>query len=356
MPAKGDTKDLVPDFRVRVNGRDLPIEAAADLTMVTVEEDVRAPSMFTLELLNGDTTGAEKPWSDDALFAEGGEVEIRMGYVDSLETVMMGEITGLEPEFAAGDPPMLIVRGYDRRHRLLRGRKTRSFVKMKDSDVASQIARDAGLKAKATGTRVALEYVLQHNQTDLEFLQERAGRIGYEVVVEDNTLHFRPHQHAKKAALTLSLDDGLLEFHPRTSTLMQVGKLEVRAWDPKKKAAITGQAAAGKETTQMGGGTTGPKAADKAFGRTSAATVDRPVSTPAEADQIALGQLDEMALAYVSGDGVSIGRTDLRAGTVVEIEGLGKRFSGPYYVTSTTHSCSPTEGYRTAFTVKRNAT
>lgn len=57
-----------------------------------------------------------------------------------------------------------------------------------------------------------------------------------------------------------------------------------------------------------------------------------------------------------AGEGVCDGRTDLRAGTVVKIEGLGERFSGLYYVTSTTHSYTLKYGYRMAFTVRRNAT
>ena len=76
----------------------------------------------------------------------------------------------------------------------------------------------------------------------------------------------------------------------------------------------------------------------------------------AEANQSALGWFNDMALAYVGGEGVCVGRADLRAGTVVEIEGLGKRFSGPYYVVSTRHRFSPKHGYHTAFAVRRNAT
>ena len=45
--------------------------------------------------------------------------------------------------------------------------------------------------------------------------------------------------------------------------------------------------------------------------------------------------------AYVEGYGTCIGDPELRAGTLVEIEGLGKRFSGSYYVTSTEHSYRP---------------
>jgi phage protein D len=356
MPGKGDTQNLVPTFRVQVNGSDLPPAAAADLISASVEEDVGAPAMFSLRLVNWDMTKLEVTWSDDDLFAAGSQVEVQMGYVDDLQTLLVGEITGLEPEFCADDIPMLVVRGYDRRHRLLRGRQTRSFIQMKDSDIARQIAGQAGLSAQVQDSGVILDYVLQHNQTDLEFLGERARPIGYEVAVEDKTLHFRPQQHAGPAALTLSLDEDLLEFYPRSTTLTQVGQVEVRAWNPKEKTVITGQAGAGQETTRMDGSASGPLAANKAFGKASSPRLDRPVTSQAEADQMALGRFNAMALAYVGGQGVCVGRSDLRAGAVVRIEGLGQRFSGLYYVTSTQHRYTPAHGYRTAFKVRRNAT
>jgi hypothetical protein len=41
------------------------------------------------------------------------------------------------------------------------------------------------------------------------------------------------------------------------------------------------------------------------------------------------------------------------ARTVIELKGLGQRFSGIYYVTSATHTINA-GGYRTTFVAKRN--
>jgi len=42
------------------------------------------------------------------------------------------------------------------------------------------------------------------------------------------------------------------------------------------------------------------------------------------------------ALEFVTGSGSSIGLPDLRAGRVIELQGLGLRFSGLYYITQAT--------------------
>ncbi|HEY7546662.1 MAG TPA: contractile injection system protein, VgrG/Pvc8 family, partial [Blastocatellia bacterium] len=308
------------------------------------------------EIAGSDAQDEETPWVDDeSLFALGNTVEIKMGYRDNLESLMIGEITSLEPEFISTRLPGLIVRGYDRRHRLLRGRKTRTFLQQKDSDIAAQIASEAGLTAQTEDSQVVHEYLLQANQSDLDFLRERARRIRYEVIVEDKTLIFRPTANAESETLTLTMDDDLLEFRPRLSSYGQVSEVTARSWNPKDKKELIGQAKAGDEVSKMGGQASGAEIAESAFGAAVELITERPAAAQAEADEQAKSRFNELLLNLVTGEGVSRGRTDLRSGKVIKIEGVGKRFSGQYYVSSAIHRYSPRFGYQTHFTVRRNA-
>jgi phage protein D len=327
---------------------------AHDLTAVTVVQDVSAPSMFTMRLIDWDMAELKMIWVDDPLFTPGNEVEILMGYVDALESVMVGEITGLEPEIDAEHTPMLTIRGYDRLHRLMRGRKTRSFLDQKDSDIVKQVAGEAGLTARVEDTGVVHGYLLQHNQSDWEFLQDRAQRIGYELYVEGRDLRFRPPSKEPDGELVLDRGQDLIALNPRLSMVGLSGALEVRGWDPAQKTAIS--AICERASGNMGGSEIGPAASDDAFGAAETARVDLPVASAEEAQRIADGRFETMALAYIRGDGLCAGRADLRAGTNIRIEGIGERFSGIYYVTSATHSFDSQTGYRTAFSVRRNAT
>ncbi len=347
---------LAPDVAVLINGKKLPEEARADLVAVSVLEDVDATSMFTITLLAWDGATQKVKWIDDALFAEGNPVEIKMGYRDKTKSLLVGEITGLEPEFPGHEPPTLTVRGYDKRHRLMRKRETKSFVKMKDSEIAQQIATEAGIRAEVHDTQVTLDYVLQHNQTDLEFLQQRAGKIDYELAVDGSTLCFRPRPNNHSDVLKLTRQVELLEFFPRLNTLNQQQEVTVRGWNPKNKQEFVSKTASLDSNKLMKGDTSGPARVNKAFGKTGAVSVNVPVASQEEADQMAKSWFARMALNHVFGEGISIGEPDLRAGTVVQIDGLGERFSGLYYVISVEHSYKPTTGYRTAFSVKRTAT
>jgi len=347
---------LVPSFKVLVNGSPLPADAAGDLLAASVLEDTMAPSMFTLTLLNWDMNRLEVTWADSDLMREGNEVEVQMGYVDDYETLLVGEITGLEPEFFVDEVPKLVVRGHDRGHRLMRGHHTRTFVQVKDSDIVSQLASEAGLNADTTDTGVLREYVLQHNQTDLNFIQQRARQIGYELLVDDRTLIFRPIQNSEQADVTLDRVNDLLFFCPRLSTLGQVSESQVRGWSVLEKTDIVSQTRAGQEGTTMGGTATGSTVIEDSLGTVAGITVTEPIANQAEADQLSQGRLKRKALSYISGDATCVGRTDLRAGMVVRIEGVGERFSGQYYVPTVTHTYTLALGYRTHFTLRRNAT
>lgn len=357
MAARDEFETLTPEFGIYINGSQVPIDTiTADLISLNVLDDVDAMSMFAVTLSAWDAAEVKVKWVDHKLFREGNPVKIEMGYHNQLKTLFSGEITGLEPDFAEARPPTFTVRGYDRRHRLMRERKTRSFTNLKDSDIASQLAREAGLRPEVDDSKVGLPYVLQHNQTDMEFLLSRARRIEYEAVVEDSSLLFRPRKIEKNAAVNLRLNIELLEFRPRMTTMGQVKEFTVRGWNPKDKKEIVASSTAGDESTKMGGTVTGPANAKQLFSGTGSTRVTMPVQSQEEADQMAKQGFSEMALGYIRAEGVCIGDPRLRAGTVVKVEGIGERFSGLYYLCSTEHRFSMRKGYRTAFSALRNAT
>ncbi|HTR14871.1 MAG TPA: contractile injection system protein, VgrG/Pvc8 family [Roseiarcus sp.] len=345
---------LVPEIDVLINGARVPAAVLGYIEDVVVDDSVELPSMFAFAVSSSDALEQDSPWVDNDLFSVGNVVEIRMGWGNDMSSMIIGEITALEAEFAASRLPLLNVRGYDRRHRLQRGRKTRTFLQKKDSDIAAQIGGEAGLTVKSTDSGTSLDYVLQASQTDWEFLCERARLIGYEVLLSDKTLQFRPIGNAQPPIVTLSWGEDLLEFHPRLSAAGQATEVKIQSWSVKDKKAVLGDSKAGDEVSSMGGRLSGAAISESAFGAAIEVVSGHPVSAQAEADQIAKALFNELVLEFVTGECVCVGNTNIRAGTVIKIDGVGRRFSGPYYVTSAVHRCSA-GGYVTEFAVRRNA-
>jgi phage protein D len=76
------------------------------------------------------------------------------------------------------------------------------------------------------------------------------------------------------------------------------------------------------------------------------------VSSAQEARDLAISLLRERAYEYITGSGQVIGLPDLRPGDNVELDGLGKRFNGTYYVLKVEHTLG-TSGYQTRFDVRK---
>jgi len=243
----------------------------------------------------------------------------------------------------------LVVRGYDVSHRLYRETRSRAFLNKKDSDLASEIAQAAGLQAQVDSTSTVYDHVYQHNQTDLEFLMQRAWRIGYECFVSDGTLYFRKPP-SDDASLTLTWGQSLLSFQPRMSLAEQVDEVVVKGWDVDKVETIVGKATNGKLYPKVKEQKDGADWAG-AFGTGRQVIVDQPVVSQAEADTLASARLDELSGAFIEAEGQAFRQPEIKAGQKLKIEALGQRFSGTYLVTSARHIYTPT-GLATHFSVR----
>jgi phage protein D len=348
--AAGPSASAVPAFALRVGGLPLPPPALGDVVAVSATQDVELPGMFTIRLLDWDQDRLRTTWSDSTLFDPGTAVEVALGYVGALTTVLTGEVTGLELEIEGDEPPAVVVRGYDRRHRLLRGQLTRSFVGVSDSDMARRIGAERGLAVRAVQSPVRYAHVLQHNQTDLEFLAQRAARIGYEVALDDRTLLFRPRRAPGVPTGVLRRDVDLLSFFPRLTTMGQTSGVAVQGRNPGRPGEQV-RAVAGTDDPSAKGSPASAALPGVGAVDIGNRTLLRPVADRAEAKALADALAESTTRWQITGTGTCIGRPDVRAGARVRIEGLGSRFSGTYLVTAATHSYAPGIGYRTTFQV-----
>ena len=90
------------------------------------------------------------------------------------------------------------------------------------------------------------------------------------------------------------------------------------------------------------------------FGHTHPAGPGRVLADSDEASRIAVAAYNRQQSNFIEAQGECAGSPLIRAGKTLEIVGVGRVFSGPYYVTSTRHSLGAT-GYRTRFEAQRNS-
>jgi uncharacterized protein involved in type VI secretion and phage assembly len=347
----------VPHFTatigLKVNGSAIASDQFARISEISVEQSLHLPSMCLIWLHDVDADPTKAVFFgmlDQDTFAIGAELELSLGAEYDPEAVFNGEITAIELEAANNEPPRILVRAYDRSHRLHRGLHSRSFLNMSDSDIASKIAQEVGLSAETESTSPSYEYAFQYNQTNWEFLRQRALRNGFECYVDGRTLHFAKPRNGQQEGPEQRLWDNLLDVHVKMTSSFQASSVVVRAWDVKSKQAIVGTASSGSMAPSIGESRNGT-AMSADFGDATVYSVNRPLDSQAEADTLATAIFDDLDGTFIEAEGTCLGNPSLKAGTTIKLPTLGDRLSGDYYLTSVVHKVRTNAAYTTSFTI-----
>jgi phage protein D len=354
-----------PSYRILIKGEELQHGANIDVLSVSVTDTMDRADSFSISLRDRHPDpkrlfagGARLQWIDNDIFDEGNKVEIHMGYVNDLHLMMQGKIKSVSCNFLESGQPTLQVTGYSAMHDLQHRRRRQPFESATDSDIAEEIAREMGLKPAVDATKAKHSLYSPRGATFANILRERAKRLGYEVAAKNGTLIFQKPGYLTNPSPVLTLEWGrnLRSFNPRVSPHNTVSGVRVRASQTTQgrgKEALVGEAKAGDERVKMGK-QTGNQVGQRVFGDHFILLDEHNIDTQDEANAVALAQLEMRTLGYISGTGSVIGNPRLRAWIMIELKGLGQRFSGKYYVVSATHTIDGS-GYRTTFEVKRNA-
>jgi uncharacterized protein len=375
-----------PYFEIQVRGNPMPRNVVRDVIEVTYEDSIDKVDSFTLTVNNWDADQQRvkylgmpekpKPKSDEEQFAKlfepGNELALSMGYQSNLRLMMSGVITTVEPSFPESKAPTMVVRGLNVLDRFRQKQYTwrwpaDSKTSVRDSEIALELAQPPDEKNSKPGLGIEVRidknakdaepaepYIFMNNQYPIVFLMERARKRGYSIFIgqeKDNKfLYFGPSQALRNITYKLEWGKSLVSFKPTLTTTNQVSEVTVCGWDRKTKQRIEEKVT----VDQVPGLNDDLKQFAKTVGRKEVIT-DRPVHTKEAAQKLArdllTGQLKEM----VEATGVTVGLPDLRAGRSVDIEKVGYRLSGRYFLAETSHVFNE-QGYRTTFKARREDT
>jgi phage protein D len=357
----------VPTFQVQLLDRPLGQDVIRDITQVTYRDSLEEVDSFEIVINNWDAARRTFKYSDEALFDPGKRLQLWMGYHgrDRLRLMINGEITSLRPVFPSSGQPTLTISGLNILHRFRGEQASHPYECRTDSQIAKEVGSRLGVTVRTDPNAEANEqpyvYLLQDNQYDLNFLIGRARRVGYDLFVvetgeagraEDSVLFFGPSLNVKRVTYRLTYGASLVEFQPTLTTANQVGEVIVRGWDSVNKKRIEGTARRSELRNQGVGQEGGQSQIDQAFNERKEIISTRPIESEEEAKTMAREILEQIAKDMVTATGSVVGLPDLRAGNVVEVDGVGERFSGRYFVSGTTHGFTDS-GYTTQFECRR---
>lgn len=340
-----------PFFRVDIEKERLGSSAVLS---VTIDEYLNKPSSFSISLNEGlDIKSQKFIWLDKPLLNPGNKVEITFGYGSGKnEKHMKGTIKALDLSFKSEGATSLTVRGFDLSHVMQKKWTKVNDQNVKYSDIAREIAAKYKLKTEIEDPGKKHKKVERKpNENDYPLLQRLAEKIGFEFFVRMDTLYFRKPKEDKKSVKTFQYRQNFISFDPDLSIAKLIPEVVATAYNPATKKRIkvsikledicSSQIASYLKKLVKDAEGTEPKILE-----------DRPFKSEEEARNKAKYELKKALDGFIQGTLVCIGDPDLPPGDCIEINGLGKLFSGKYYIKSATHTFD-NAGYKTNLKVRR---
>jgi uncharacterized protein len=371
---------LAPEFKLVIDGEPAPAALRGAIVSVSYTDGIEGADRVDVAIAN-----PSLQWLDHPLLQTGNEFRLSIGYAPGpLEEVFVGEITGVEVSFPGGGIPTVRVTAQDALQRLQHGTKDRSF-RIKIPSVGNFPLPDPLVAAIVSGgnllvpaidpiggalsTLVSLASFLAFPQfaqmsvrkqsgiDDFQFLTQIAKDNGWQMYIDHtaeprgSVLKFQFLVQDYAPSLTLTWGASLTEFTPRLTIVGEIEGVSARVWvdSLKMEFVITVNwdydRAMFTVSIAPSSGVLGEllaPAKTATIKPTSYATAPRKILTEL------LPKLNNR----LTGSGSTVGDPRIKASRVVDLQGLGRQFSGLYRITSTTHTFDA-GGYKTSFQARK---
>jgi phage protein D len=383
---------FAPDFRIAIDGTPVPNALRNNISSVSLQTGLEGADRVELSLANEGLR-----WIDHPLFRSDRELSLAMGYAsDPLQQMFVGEIVSQSASFPSSGLPGFSVVAQDRRQRMQKGNRARWFatsipnyanVPVLDPLLAAGVAASYGLvpitdpvgaaiAVLLGGAQVAIAQAesasdpsdpdkaqktmrVQAGESDLDFLARIARENGWDMSMDHDgplggrLLRFGSPADHLESEVHLKWGRDLVDFSPRISDVGQVAAVRVFVWQPSEQQAMAVTVGWDWDRQSLTLAIAPAEADDAASGSDpQLLLIGQPV-TLADAPRTILGELLPRLNKRQTASGNTIGDPRIRAGTVIQVEGVGERFGGLYRVTSAHHTLDG-GGWKTSFECRKD--
>ena len=290
----------------------------------------------------------------------GNSVTIQLGYLDTLETVFVGFVSGVAFGYDPGELPYIEVSAMDVKGVMMGGTYAAALKATTYSAAVKEVlertgegqlrqmggitAMDISRTPDADGTMnggkksrpISVEMV---GESDYEFVVRAAKRYNFEFFVDRGKVVFRPAKKDASLLIKMGSRTGLRGFRIEYSLTGVVGRIEARAMDPSK-----GEVISAKERFNNTLSTSSK--AKQLMGKGSKVYLDASVTSREEAESRVASLMEQMSYRLGSLEADCVGIPDLTPGRFIEVSGMGVPADNRFYLTSVTHDFTSDGGYR----------
>ncbi len=323
----------LPGVSITSDGKALP--ETVQIRSVTVRNGFNKIPVAVIVIEDGDMAKQTFANSDLSTFDPGAEIEIKMGYDHKTETVFKGILLKQGVKISQNNDSRLVLECKNKAIKMTLARRNANYLKMKDSEIINKLISDNGLTGSAGSTKTKVEELVQYDCTDWDFLMARA-EANAQLVSFDETgkITVGPPKTSGSSVLAVEYGTDLYEFSADLDAQSQLAATSSVAWSAKEQKIVKGKGRLPKLNAQ-GNGT------QKKLAKVLAVD-DVNLMSPVQMEKTALddwasGQLLKSGLARIRGAMTIQGSAKAKVGKLIDLKGVGNRFSGPVFVSAVVH-------------------
>lgn len=322
----------LPSVTVELGGTPLPATDLRSLGVLRVQQRLSLPSLCELAFVD--------PRGVLASSGVAPGTSLRVSTSAQPEPLFTGEVTAVEYAHVAGAPREVRVRGYDVLHRLRKRQPVRAHVQVTLQEVARELVADLGLSVEADASGPLWRQLVQHGQSDLDFLAELADRCGVYLGLRDGALRLMTLE-GEGEPLPLLLGESLLEATVEVNGDPACRSVSADGWDPLRARHHSARASQARQGRKVD-----VEAPPSLLGSPGErALVNELAEGDAHAEAAAQAELDHRSAREVVLTAVAEGDARLRPGARVEVRGITPAVSGRYVLTAVTHVLDVQRGF-----------
>ncbi len=329
------------EFTVKVGGRAVPREHP--LLAASLFSSANRVASARLVYADGVAAASDFPLANGTLFAPGAAVDVLAGSGTTPTLLFSGIVVRLRARVREQAAPQLIV---DCRHaasRLAVARRSANHFDASDGEVVAQLCGDAGLAVDVQGPSVRHAQLVQHDVSDWDFIVARAQANGMLVLTRGAGLVLRRPSISGAASARLQFGATLLDFDAEADARIHPLAVHALSWNAAEQQLQHTEAGSPDFAFS---GNLDPDELAAAAGAPRIA-LRHGVLAEAEAQALADAHWQRARVNQASGRAQCIGLPQVQPGDVVELAGVGARFSGEVMVTGVRHELDTVQGFRT---------
>lgn len=302
---------------------------------VEVEKAVNLIPVARITILDGDMPNKEFPVSDADYFKPGSEIKINAGYKDNEETIFEGIVVKHNIKITGDNYSRLYIECRDKAVAMTIGRNNANYIELKDSEILTKLVGNySGLSVTTGATSTKHKELVQYYCTDWDFLISRAEVNGALVIADDGAVDIAAPDTASSPVLTVTYGQDLMEFHAEIDARSQYSKVKGVSWDPSTQKVV--EQVASIEVLNDQGNLKGSDLSAVIGLESFNLQTPTAMETTALKDW-ATSQQIKSGLSRITGKMRFQGTAKAKPGTIIELKGVGDRFSGNVFVGAVRH-------------------